>query len=328
MSDASDDEPDRVPGLNPAQQEVLDLLGAAREDRPTFAPTLRATLRAELDDALADLTEAIDPADPMRVNKHDLAMVHGCERRHLTEKSRPFEWSPPIARGSVAHKAIELSLHRRGRPVALDLVDEALDRLERSDESISGWLATCSEAERAEVRAAANERVATFLECFPPLRAAWSPVTESRMRLDLLGGRVVISGRSDLTLGRADGHTAGKVIIDFKTGAPTTTHLDDLRLYALLEAVRIGTPPRLMASYYLDSGTAQAEVITEGVLHSAVVRTTDGIRKLHELAIGSRPPVVRPGGGCRWCAALGDCGEGRAHLGRLDDEDSDRFDDD
>lgn len=321
------DAPGAEPALNPAQQEVLDLLGATPDERPSFAPTLRGTLRAELDDALADLADELDPGDPLRVNKHDLAMVHGCERRHLAEKSVPFEWNPAIARGSVAHKAIELSLHRRGRPVALDLVDEALDRLERSDDSISSWLTTCSEAERAEVRALANERVATFLECFPPLRASWAPVTESRMRLDLLGGRVIISGRADLTLGRADGNVAGKVILDFKTGAPTTTHLDDLRLYALIEAVRIGTPPRLAASYYLDSGTAQAETITEGVLHSAVVRTTDGIRKLHELSIGTRVPVVRPGWGCRWCPALADCGEGRAHLGRVDD-DEDRFDDD
>ena len=39
--------------LNPAQQEVLDLLGATAEDRPSFAPTLKATLRADLEDAKA-----------------------------------------------------------------------------------------------------------------------------------------------------------------------------------------------------------------------------------------------------------------------------------
>jgi hypothetical protein len=147
------------------------------------------------------------------------------------------------------------------------------------------------------------------------------------MRLELLDHRIVISGRSDLTLGRADGLTAGKVIIDFKTGSMSPSHLDDLRLYSLLETIRIGTPPRLAASYYLDAGVAQAEAITEGVLHSAVARTADGIRKLHELSVGTRAPVVRPSWGCRWCPIRTTCAQGKAHLGELD-EDNDRFDED
>jgi len=314
--------------LNPAQQEVLDLLGATAEDRPSFAPTLKATLRADLEDALADLASEISPDAPMFVNKHDLAMVHGCERRHLAEKEKPFEWSPPMARGTIAHKAIELSMHQRRRPIPLELIDEAMDRLERSDDSISYWLSTCSETDRAEVRAFANERVATFLECFPPVKVGWSPVTEARMRLELLSHRIVISGRSDLTLGRADGLTAGKVIIDFKTGSMSPTHIDDLRLYALLETMRIGTPPRLVASYYLDAGTAQAEAITEDVLHTAVARSADGIRKLHELAVGTRAPVFRPSWGCRWCPIRTECEPGLAFLGEADAENSDRFDDD
>ncbi|MEX1217911.1 MAG: PD-(D/E)XK nuclease family protein [Acidimicrobiales bacterium] len=315
--------------LNPAQQEVLDLLGASPEDRPTFAPTLKATLRADLEDALADLADEISPDAPMFVNKHDLSMVHGCERRHLAEKETPFEWSPPLARGTIAHKAIELSMHQRSRPIPLLLVDEAMDRLERSEDSISQWLTTCSESDRAELRAFANERVATFLECFPPMKAGWSPVTEARMRVELLDHRIVISGRSDLTLGRADGLTAGKVIIDFKTGSMSPSHLDDLRLYALLETLRIGTPPRLAASYYLDAGVAQADAITEAVLHSAVARTADGIRKLHELSVGTRAPVLRPSWGCRWCPIRTECEAGKAHLGVLENEsDADRFDED
>lgn len=318
---------DAASPLNPAQQEVLDLLGANPDERPTFPPSLKSTLRADLEDALRDLASEIRPEEPMFVNKHALAMVHGCERRYLAETEQVFEWSPPLARGTIAHKAIELSMHQRHRPIPLDLVDEAMNRLERSDDSISVWLSTCSETERAEVRAFANERVATFLECFPPLKSSWSPVTEARMRVELLDHRIILSGRSDLTLGRADGRTAGKVIIDFKTGSMSPTHLDDLRFYALLETLRIGTPPRVAASYYLDAGSLQSEAITESVLHASVARTTDGIRKLHELAIGTRAPVIRPSWGCRWCPIRNQCEEGLAHLGEIDD-DGDRFDED
>ena len=75
------------------------------------------------EDALADLASEISPEAPLFVNKHDLSMVHGCELRHLTEKETPFEWSPPLARGTIAHKAIELSMHQRRRPIPLELVD-------------------------------------------------------------------------------------------------------------------------------------------------------------------------------------------------------------
>ena len=169
---------DDGPGLTPTQLEVLDQLGATREERPTFAPDLAAVLRAELEDAIADLAGELDPTDPLRPTKHSLTMVHGCERRHLGEADQPFEWRPPMARGSVVHKAIELSLHMRGAPAPLALVDEALDRLERTDSSLAGWLATCPEVERAELRALANEQVVAFFECFPPLKRSWNPVTE------------------------------------------------------------------------------------------------------------------------------------------------------
>jgi hypothetical protein len=313
--------------LNPAQQEVLDLLGAAPDERPTFDAGLRDELLADLEDGLADLTPELEPEDPLFVSKRALSNVHGCELRHLAERATDFTWNATIARGSVAHKAIELSVHWRGEPDPLDMVDEALARLSNGTDGLADWLQTCQEAERAELRALANERVVTFFECFPPLKARWVPVTEGKQRASLLGGRIVLSGRTDLSLGRSTGTTAGKVIIDLKTGGFSASHLDDLRFYALVETLRLGTPPRLLASYYLDSGRAHPEAVTEGLLHAAVARTVDGARILHELEVGSREPVVRPGRTCRWCPALAGCKPGRAHLGE-DDLNEDRFDDD
>jgi len=315
------------PPLNPAQQEVLDLLGAAPDERPVFDPSLRDELLAELEDGLAELVPEIRADNPLFVSKRALANVHGCELRHVTERGAEFRWNATIARGSVAHKAIELSVHWRGEPDPLDMVDEALARLANGTDGLADWLRTCAEGERAELRALANERVVTFLECFPPLKARWVPVTEGRLRADLLGGRVVLQGRTDLSLGKAVGPTAGKVIIDLKTGGFSPSHLDDLRFYALVEALRLGTPPRLLASYYLDSGRAHPEPVTEGLLHAAVERTIDGARILHQLEVGTREPLTRPGRSCRWCPALAGCGVGRAHLGE-DDLLDDLLDDD
>ena len=60
----------------------------------------------------------------------------------------------PIARGAVAHKAIELGIHWKGEANPLDLVDEATARLGRSDHWLTDWLQTAPMADvgRAAVR--------------------------------------------------------------------------------------------------------------------------------------------------------------------------------
>ena len=306
--------------LNAAQQEVLDQLGASRDDRPRFEVTLRHELRRDLDDGFASLLDSIVGDDTLFIAKHLLGQVHGCERKFLAEEKQPFAWSVPIARGTIAHKAIELSIHWKREPEPLVLVDEALARLTDGADGLADFLRTCSEVERAELRAEANERVVKFLECFPPLKPAWRPVTESRLRLELHDARIVLSGKVDLSLGQPDGDRAGKVLVDLKTGGFSPGHLHDLRFYALIETIRLGTPPRLLATYYLDQGRFVPEDVTEDLLLSTVARVVDGAHRIVELRAGTDDVKVIPGPACRWCPALPDCDEGRRH--QADDVDA------
>ena len=71
----------------------------------------------------------------------------------------------------------------------------------------------------------------------------------------------MLSGKVDLTVGRADGLRAGKVLVDLKTGGFSPSHREDLRFYALVETLRLGVPPRLLATYYLDGGRLQQEAV-------------------------------------------------------------------
>ncbi|RMH85156.1 MAG: hypothetical protein D6683_01340 [Actinomyces sp.] len=305
--------------LNPAQQEVLEQLGRAPDERPRFDPRLRHELKADLTDATEAVARHVSPDDPLFIAKHQLGLVHGCERRFCAEDDEPFAWSVPSARGTVTHKAIELAVNWRGEPVPGHLVDEAIESLSRDTSSIGDFLAGLGPAERAEMRAAAVEYVTKFLESFPPLRASWRPVTESRLRLELHEGRIIAQGKVDLTLGRPDGDRAGKVIIDLKAGGFSTAHREDLRFYALLETIRVGTPPRLLVTYYLDQGTLHAEEVTVEVLHAAVRRLADGAGLMVALRSGQRVPTTRPGPACRWCVALDDCDDGRRHLADTDE---------
>jgi hypothetical protein len=310
------------PELTPAQQRTLAVLGAAGADRPSFPEGLGARLRAQLDEGLAEVVADLAPDEVLAISKHKLAQVHGCEVRLLAEEADDaFEVTVPIARGTVAHKAVELGIHWRGEPLPLDLVDEALASLATTDHWLTDFLQTCSAAERAELRSTAGDRVAKFFECFPPLEARWRPVTESSQIVDLVDGRVRLRGKVDLTLGTARGLQAGKVVIDLKTGAPTPLHRDDLRFYALLDAIRLGVPPRLVASFYLDLAEARTEPVTEGILEATVARTVDGVARLVALRAGTTAPIYRPSGACRWCPIAAECETGRRWL------DGDGYDD-
>ncbi len=308
--------------LNLAQQEVVALLGASGSERPTFDADLAPSLRRELERGLAPVVAELADDEDLYVKKFDLASIHGCEVKYLADRQLAFEWSIPKARGTIVHKAIQVGVSWKGEPNPAELVDEAVARAMQGTDGLGDWLRTRDDFDRADLTSQVTERVTSFFECFPPLKASWRPNLEFPIRAELFDRRVVLIGKPDLSLGVARGTTAGKVIIDFKTGGFSPTHLDDLRFYALLDTLKVGTPPRLVASYYLDAGRTQAEPITEALLEAAVARTVDGVTRfaeLEEVAHGRAEPAdagvaKRTGPACRWCPALPDCAEGTRHL--------------
>ncbi len=301
--------------LNPAQQRVIDVLGRTG-NRTSLPPDLGDRLEQALTDAIGPLAANLDPADPLWISKHALATVHTCEAHHLAAADS-FAWTVATARGSVAHKAIELAVHWKGDPVPGELVDEALARLVDNDDTLGRFLGGLPPADHAELRGAAVERVSKFQECFPVLKPVWIPVTESRARVELFGGALVLAAKTDLTLGRA----SDKVIVDFKSGRAKPGHVDDLRYYALVETIRVA-PPRKLATYELDSARIIVEDVKEATLYAALRRTIDGITAMLELRSG-RTPVKRVGPACRWCPILAECAEGQAELARRDDPNAD-----
>ncbi|HVX16860.1 MAG TPA: PD-(D/E)XK nuclease family protein [Acidimicrobiales bacterium] len=300
--------------LNPAQHDILDRLGAALDERPAFRPDLRHELRAELEHGVAEVAAGLDTARSLNVAKHALAGVHGCEARWQAE-SGEFEPSVPIVRGTLVHKALELSVHwPPDRPrYPLDLVDAAMESLRVNDHWSSEFIDTAGPREQAELRSAAGEIVSKFLETWPPLSSRWHPVTETSLSLDLGDGRIRLRGVVDLTLGQAKAGRAGKVVIDLKTGRFSPVHVEDLRFYALVDTLRVGVPPRLLVTYYLDAGHLQPEPVTEDLLWSATARTVDGIVRMAELR-GGAEAVRRPSPACHWCPLAEDCGPGQEFL--------------
>lgn len=296
-------------GYTPAQQRVIDLLGRREDDHLVDAEVV-AALHARLEARVGAVAAAIPDGATLHVGKSALHQVDTCEGRWQAEASSRFRWSIPSARGTVAHKAIELGTNWRGQADPCRLVDEAVTRLADDEGSIGAFLRSLTTVELAELRRDAVGFVTAFEECFPPLKGRWRPVVDGPSRVSLAGGRVVLSGRPDLTLGRAS--EGGKVIIDLKTGRASRHHVDDLRFYALVDAVKVGVPARRLATVYLDAGEPVAEPVTGGVLEAATERVIRAVEAMVEIRTGARPAALRAGPGCRWCPALASCDIGGA----------------
>jgi hypothetical protein len=159
----------------------------------------------------------------------------------------------------------------------------------------------------AELRSAANDTVAKFFECWPPLQRSWSPRSETQIGVDLCDKSVRLTAKVDLVLGIAKGMEAHALVIDLKTGDGYPAHVDDLRFYALVHTLRLGVPPFRVASYYLDTATFHAEDVTDELLFAAARRAADGVRKITDLERGVREATITEGRQCGWCDLRASC---------------------
>ncbi|HUS62858.1 MAG TPA: PD-(D/E)XK nuclease family protein [Acidimicrobiales bacterium] len=296
--------------LTPSQQRTLDGLLRDRDTpRPSFDAELALDLRDELEERLAPVAALLPDGEQLHVNKGALSQVLACERYHLAAAEDAFSWTVANARGTIAHKAVELSVTMDAETPPLVLVDAAIERIldDGGDYSPRDWLNEASMAEVAELKAEVNDIVVKFQECFPPLDKRWRPRTESPARVELCADAIVLRSKVDLALGRPNGLEARVVIIDLKTGRAHGNHIDDLRFYALLDTIRNGVPPFRIASYYLESARWHHEDVDAEVLRATVRRVSDGVIKLAELRLTAREPDITPNPACGWCPARDGC---------------------
>ena len=305
--------------LNPLQEQVLSSLRIPDGWHP-LDPSVVADIEQQLHAALAPLQGRFTREKPLRVNKHGLATVHGCEKHHVAQKAEPFAWSVNTVRGTIVHKAIELLLNWDGPVTPADIVDEAVASIASNPrERASDFLDQLPPAEMAELRGTVVGAVTNFVDCFPPIKRAWRPLVEYTALYSVFDASVQFNTRMDLVLGRA----GSRVIIDLKTGRISPVHREDLRFYALVETLRSRQAPRRLGSYSLDAARLEDEDVTEGVLQAAVRRTADGAIAIAELELGDREPTVRPGVQCRWCPVSDSCPEGQRELRALSGDDED-----
>jgi hypothetical protein len=300
--------------LNPMQQAVVDTLGKSPDWTPLPTSVVDA-VRTMLHDQLAGIAPRFSKDNPLWLSKNKLTTIHGCEAHHVATRDS-FAWTPITARGTVLHKAVELGVHWRGDSSPAEIVDEAIARLADSNNNVADFLIGLSPGDAAQLRGYAVDLYTRFEECFPKLKPSWRPVTESSARYELFGGAIVLGTRADLTLGTAE----QKVIIDVKSGGLHVSHREDLRFYALVEALRSGMAPRRLATYSLAAARADVEDVSEGVLQAAVRRVVAGVQRMVAVELDKAEPTRRPAAHCRWCPLNEECTQGMAYLARDPEE--------
>src|ERR1041385_578088 len=114
--------------LTPAQRQVVDGLLALGSPRPTFPDDLSLHLLDRLEEGLVPVAPRLHPPPlslpqgppaprldplPLSIRKGTLARVHQCERHYQAEEADRFEWTPASAKGTVAHRALQLAVFRK-----------------------------------------------------------------------------------------------------------------------------------------------------------------------------------------------------------------------
>jgi hypothetical protein len=295
--------------LTPAQRRTLDgLIGSG--ERPLFAADLVPRLRDRVEEA-ARAFELEQPLWLGKSNLSDLGRCPGLFDAVRAGERGPFAFSARSAAGRLAHKAVELEVAGREDRDPHSLVGIAAERL-REDDAFRAFWDGLDPVRVDESLMEAAKTLELFRSTLPPLRQMrreLAPSTEWHVRVELLGGALVLSGQLDLVLGSGsstDPNRATRLAIDLKTGRAWPEHAEDMRFYALLLSLRFGVPPYRVATLYLDSGEWQAEDVDARMLGRAADRVVDAVRAASASHNG-RPLALRPGPYCTWCPRAATC---------------------
>lgn len=295
------------------QERTLADLMASDVPRPTFPRDLASRLSMLLERLVGPSLSALPEGSRIVLSKSGLTNLHArCEGLYLANAlgEGAFEFSLPLAIGKLVHKAIEADVVGE-RLAEGELVQTALRRLQSSEVEFDLFVAGLDVIERSELVGEAIRQVVLFRGTLPPLQKSWAPVPELRVKHELLGGRLLLTGTVDLCLGRSRDESpmeGRRLFIELKTGIERPEFVDDLRFYALVATLRFGVPPFRVATLMLEDGTYRPEDVTEDLLEAAARRVAAAASG-HVSLLAGKEPVLRPGPWCGWCPRRDICPE-------------------
>ena len=288
-------------------EDQLELVGVEElfdRDAPRLSHRveLAGELRRMLDEELAPLGGR---SRPLWISKSHVADVSGCEAYVQARRAVAFVWSDRAALGSLADTAAPAAL---GGADATAAVEQAFDQLVRRGDSLGVFLDGLTTTSRELLVAEAISLVDEGLvRSWPAMPASWFEHQVS-MAATVGGGAARLRGVPDLLIGRLV-HPSGAsraLLLDFKAGAVRAEHVAEQRFYGLLATLACGRPPWRTATYYLASGQALFDDISEELLFHTARHVANVARRSAALEAGD-PPAYQTGPSCRWCPIRPGC---------------------
>lgn len=281
----------------PRPRDVPDLLGRLRGDvaaRPKVDWGLAGGLREWLEDGVAACCEAIDPGTvPLAVDKEALSAVLGPQASSYTPRRLGRRSSQPVTMPLARGILVDLLFRQLVTTGQIDdPVDDGLAALEVEDgrDAVVQFVRSLERGDRAALDQEVVAHAERLVAHWRPVPPFWLPRTQERSAIPLGGGRVVLTGAVDLTLGAPSSGHASVVLVEVKSGVRRPEHRAELHFYALLETLRSGAPPLRVATWYSATGVADVDDVTDEVLAVAVRRTLAGVERL--CALASAEPVA------------------------------------
>lgn len=309
----------------PAQARLRDELLAWAAPRPTVDERLADQLQRELEQGVLRRLRAhgrLEPeelptgrpqryADAVFVSKSRLDRLV-CDGLYRAALEAPFRWSRAGAVGTLAHLSIQHDheLRRARTPEQVVASTWRMVASRQGGDGLASWCNELDEATAAGVRREVEQLLTEHRDVWPPLPSVLQPRFEQPVRVELAGGRVVMLGTPDLTVGRVRDDRARVLLVDFKTGLRRPAReRQELRFYALLLTLKLRQPPFRWASYYVTEGAWDAEDLDEELLRTAVRRSLDGVDQALRLADADADERLRAGDWCRFCPRRDACPE-------------------
>jgi hypothetical protein len=300
--------------------ELLRRLRGGDGPRLTADPARVDTLRARLDESVADGLSRLPEGVVVRVTKGAVRQVLRCEAGHVARLAQSAGAAGPVPAPLLLGRLADhlFALVTLGGGIGLDVVEDCLRAAEADgDGDPRADLAALDPNEQATLRDELRSFGEALVARWPLLPSGAWPRVQERIAVPIADGRVVLSGRLDLVLGGPRPDAAGGAVLDVKAGAMRLDDRQDAGFYALVESLRQGVPPAVSGSYYLRTGEADLDEVDDVFLEAAVRRTAAGAARLVALAGGAEPSAT-PNGLCRHCPAFDVCPPGQAYVAERD----------
>jgi hypothetical protein len=277
--------------------------------RPTHRSDLADELRRYIEDELRGPEASALRGQPkaLWVSKATYSAYAACEAYGIARRAEEFSWSEPAVLGTVTDRAIAKVLGTTTAPA--EAVEQVLAVLEAAHDNLAGYLAGLGPSSKDLLAVQVADLLEGLLAVWPRYK---SSIYEHQVRLkvNLAGGAVVLSGVPDVVLGRLrePSGQSRALVADWKCGRLRPEHRVEQRFYALLVTLAAKRPPWRVATYYVTEQVALVDDVDEALLWATAKQVTAVVRRMAAIN-GGDVPQRRRGPQCRWCPLQASCPE-------------------